>query len=392
MSIQKQPKETTFDTDAMIAEAIEQTGFNDFGLLPFRDGLTALADTYESLVLNPAGRRRCRKRLVTLLATRLRCEEMYKQVPAIEGQAITAPIFVVGLPRTATSALLNMFAVAPENRALLQWEAQFPDPWPGSEPGQEDPRYQRLVETLANKHNKAFHKIHYVDAETPEECLLLHAYAFSGGQLGFEIMFEPYRSWFKAQDLAPLYAYQLMQLKMLNWRMPGHRWWLKSPAHMWGIDAILEAFPDARFVWCHRDPKQVVPSISSMTRAVMGIYAGDCSHIDFKTMGRKVMDWYAESLERGLAAREKIPREIFVDCSQQEFIDEPLALTERIYGQFDLPFDADTRAALEVHVKANPKGKHGKHEYDLASFGLTEAIIADRFEFYTRDSRWPITR
>jgi len=373
----------SFDVDAIRAEAIERTGFSDFGGLPYRAGLKALAETYDRHVLDNAGRRRCRKRLVSLLATRLRCEEMLRQIPAIHEQTITAPIFVTGLPRSATSALLNMLAAAPGNRALLQWEAQF-------RPGQEDPRYQRLVETLANKHNEGFHKIHYVDADTPEECLLLHAYALSGGQLGFELMLEPYRSWFKAQDLEPLYAYQLMLMKMLNWRMPGDRWWLKSPAHMWGIDAILKVFPDARFIWCHRDPQRVVPSINSMNRTVMGIYAGDCGHIDAAKMGHAVMNWYAESLERGLAAREKLPQELFIDCSQQEFVDDPVGLAERIYTQFELPFDADTRSAIEAHAKANPKGKHGTHDYNLASFGLTKEIIEERFEFYTGNDRWPI--
>jgi hypothetical protein len=43
-------------------------------------------------------------------------------------------------------------------------------------------------------------------------------------------------------------------------------------------------------------------------------------------------------------------------------------------------------------VDANPKGKHGKHEYDLASYGLTREIIARRFAFYTDNKRWPISK
>ena len=91
------------------------------------------------------------------------------------------------------------------------------------------------------------------------ECVLLHAFAFTGVQLGFEIMLEPYRSWLLEQDLEPMYAYQKKQMQMLNWRNPGTQWMLKAPAHMWGIDAILKVFPDARFIWCHRDPQKVVP-------------------------------------------------------------------------------------------------------------------------------------
>jgi hypothetical protein len=306
-------------------------------------------------------------------------------------QQIAAPVFVTGLPRSGTSALLNLLATAPENRAILQWEVQFPDPWPDSQPGEEDPRYPYLAEALENSRDSEFAKIHYVDADTPEECVLLHSYAMHGVQLGFEIQLEPYRSWLLAQDLEPLYRFQKKLLQLLNWRNPGRQWMLKAPAHMWGIDAIMQVFPDARFVWCHRDPIKVVPSINSMNEVVLGMYAGDWSHLDRHAMGRNVMEWYARSLEQGLASRAGLPEELFVDCSQQEFVDSPLQLVEKVYAAFDLDLTADSRSVLHSHIEANPKGKHGRHDYRLEDYGLSREMIADRFEFYTSDQRWPIS-
>jgi hypothetical protein len=375
---------------ALVEAAQEATGFTDFGELPYQEGLEVLCETYEANVRDPAGRKRCQERLVNLLSVRLRCEDAFKRVPAIAEQEITAPLFVTGLPRSGTSALINLLSVAPENRGLLQWEVQFPDPWPDSEPGAEDPRYPYLVKALAANQNPEFQKIHYVDADTPEECVMIHAYAFSGVQLGFEIMLEPYRSWVLAQDLEPMYAYQKRQLQMLNWRNPGQRWTLKAPAHMWSLDAILKVFPDARFVWCHRDPVPVVASINSMNSVVMNMFAGDCSHMDQAAIGHAVMEWYAMSLERGLAARAKLPADRFVDCSQQELTDQPMAVLERIYEGFNLQLNTETRDSLQAHIDANPKGKHGKHQYDLASYGLTEEEVLRRFEFYTEDKRWPL--
>ena len=48
----------------------------------------------------------------------------------------------------------------------------------------------------------------------------------------------------------------------------------------------------------------------------------------------------------------------------------------------------ESRAALQAHVDANPKGKH---EYDLAIYGLTADSIDQRFDFYIRDGRWPLS-
>ena len=123
----------------------------------------------------------------------------------------------------------------------------------------------------------------------------------------------------------------------------------------------------------------------------MGMYAGDISHLDAGEVGRAVMDWYAMSLEHGLAQREKLPPELFIDCSQREFVEQPMAVVEKVYRAFDLPLSDESRAAMQAHVDANPKGKHGKHEYNLSEYGLTEEMIKDRFAFYTQDERWPIS-
>jgi Sulfotransferase family len=382
----------TFTADELIAEAIAQTGFDDFGELPFREGLAILLQTYDQNLKDPEGRKRCRDRVVMQLATRLKCENAFKTIPQWREQEIIAPIFVTGLPRSGTSALLNLLVSAPENRGLLQWEVQFPDPWPGSQPGDKDPRYDYLAKALEQTRDSDFAKIHFVDADTPEECVLLHAYAFGGVQLGFEIMLEPYRSWLLQQDLEPLYAYQKKQMQMLNWRNPGKQWMLKAPAHMWGIDAILKVFPDARFVWCHRDPQAVIPSINSMNKVVMNMYAGDYSHLDAGQIGRSVMEWYAQSLECGLAVREKLSPELFVDCSQQEFVEDPMAVVERVYEGFGMVLNDTSRAVLDTHISANPKGKHGKHEYNLQEYGLSRELIDQRFAFYTSDARWPISQ
>ncbi|MCP4195527.1 MAG: sulfotransferase [Proteobacteria bacterium] len=381
----------TFVAEELIREAQQQTGFDEFGEPSIREGLEVLLETYDRNILDPDGRKRCRERVVMQLATRLKCENAFRTITEIDKQEIVAPIFVTGLPRSGTSALLNLLVAAPENRGVLQWECQFPDPWPDTKPGEEDFRYPYLVKALDDNRDSDFSKIHYVDADTPEECVLLHAYAFNGVQLGFEIMLEPYRSWLLAQDLVPLYQYQKRQMQMLNWRNPGKQWMLKAPAHMWAVDAILDVFPDARFIWCHREPVAVTASINSMNRAVMGMYAGNHDHMDKSAIGNAVMEWYAMSLEKGLSEREQRDPSLFIDTSQSEFVSQPMAVVEKVYSGFGMELTDAARAAMHAHIDNNPKGKHGKHEYDVAEYGLTREIIEERFAFYTGDDRWPIS-
>ena len=49
----------TFDADELIAEAKQQTGFDDFGDLPYREGLEVLLETFDRNIKDPEGRQRC---------------------------------------------------------------------------------------------------------------------------------------------------------------------------------------------------------------------------------------------------------------------------------------------------------------------------------------------
>ena len=142
-------------------------------------------------------------------------------------------------------------------------------------------------------------------------------------QMGVEIMLEPYASWYREQDLGPMYRYYRDLLCLLDWQRPGERWLLKAPAHMWAIEPLLDCFPDVSIVWSHRDPLLCTASICSMTHAL-----ADGLAIDKTVLGPIVMDFYATSLERGLAARDRAGAASFVDVTHDEFVDDSLAVIE----------------------------------------------------------------
>ena len=175
-----------------------------------------------------------------------------------------------------------------------------------------------------------------------------------------------------------MYTYYRKTLQLLDWQRPGERWLLKAPAHMWGIDALLAVFPDVSIVWSHRDPLLCIASIASMTH----ILAKPLMDVDAKALGPVVMDFYATSFERGLAVRDRCDASRFVDIAHDDFVEDALAVAERIHRHFGLPLEDEARAAMQAHLDANPKGKHGTHQYDLDSFGLDAARVRERFADY----------
>jgi hypothetical protein len=189
---------------------------------------------------------------------------------------------------------------------------------------------------------------------------------------------EPYGSWFERQDLRAMYAYYRDLLKLLDWQRPGERWLLKSPAHLWALDVLVEMFPDVCIIWTHRNPLQIIPSYCSMMAALMGIRES----ADPQELGPRVLEHLALSLERGLAARDRSDPSRFIDVDYRQLVANPMATVRRIYGAFGLRLDDGTTAAMERHVAAEPQAKHGAHRYALEQFGLTPEMVRTRLADY----------
>ncbi len=370
-----------FSEAALLEAARQASGLADFGDPGFREGLRVLLRTYqETAGFSPKGRVRNHRRVVQLLANRLRIQESFRRHPEIRQRQIRSPLVLTGLPRSGSSALFNLLAADPAARPLRLWEALFPWPLEGHDPAQPDPRRDGVEAHYrrGREKNPDFTRIHYVSADTPEECVLLLAHDFCDVQMGIEPLMEPYASWFPKQDLRRPYAYYADLLRLLDWQRPGQRWTLKTPAHLWAIDVLVETFPDVNIVWTHRDPVECIASICSMLAALMVAR----ERFDPRELGPVTLEYYASSLERGLAARQALDPARFADVDYRAFVADPLASVESIYAHFALRLGPDVRDALRRHVEANPQGVHGRHQYALAEYGLTPESVRARFAGY----------
>jgi hypothetical protein len=373
--------EAGFSEAALLEEARRRTGLDDFGDPGFRAGLRVLLETYEKTArFSEPGRRRNRGRLLRLLENRLRVEAALARHPEIRRRPIRRPLVLTGLPRSGTSALQGLLAADPAARPLRLWEALHPWPLEGLRPGEPDPRREAVEERTARarEKNPAFTRVHYTSADTPEECVLLLSHDFCDVQMGIEVAMEPYASWFRRQDLRRTYAYYADLLRLLDWQRPGERWLLKAPAHLWAIDVLLATFPDAAIVWTHRDPLACIASVCSMTALLM---AGRES-FDPGELGPALLDFYAASLERGLALRERCDPARFLDVDYRAFVADPLASAARIYSHFGLPLADAAREVMARHARENPQGRHGEHRYRLEEWGLDAQRVRERFAAY----------
>lgn len=371
--------EAAFDVQTLLAEASAATGLSNFGAEDFKEGLQKLIETYTSNGFDERGIKRNRKRLLKLLQVRLKIEAAWQQHPEIRDVKIKAPMFLTGLPRTGTSALLNLLSQDTAARPLKLWEGMSPDPLPNNPLEAEDPRYVQLKAFYeeAHKKNPNFDKIHFTNADTPEECIHLLNHTFQDVQFGVETMMEPYGSWFQQQDHLPSYRYYADILRMLQWQRPGERWLLKTPAHLWALDCLVQLFPDCSIVITHRNPLECVTSYASMMESML--IGRD---FDRKQFGAVVMEYLARKVEASLRQREQIDPARILDLQFNDFIADGVGTARRIYQHFHLPMSAEVEQRFQRYADAHPMGKHGKHDYRLDEYGLTEQQIRDRFAFY----------
>jgi hypothetical protein len=67
-----------------------------------------------------------------------------------------------------------------------------------------------------------------------------------------------------------------------------------------------------------------------------------------------------------------------------------MGTVRRIYERFDEPLTAEAETAMQAYLANNQQGKHGKHSYDLAEYGLSKQGVRERFKDYIESYGIPV--
>jgi hypothetical protein len=368
--------------EKLLAVGRARTGLGDWGDDAFRQPLRLLLDSLEREAhLNFLGRIAARRWITQMLVNRLEIREMLRLHPEIANEPIRRPLFILGLPRTGTTLLHLLFAQDPANRVLRFSEGQAPAFQPAQRRLEPDPRSRQAARELKSLYYLAPHflAIHPLEADGPQECTALFANSFRSLQFEFTYNVPSYSAWLEQQDLADAYRYYAYQLRLLEWRQPAARWVLKSPAHLFGLDALLATFPDACIVQTHRDPLKVLASCCSLAAVLRGVTS---DHVVPCQIGRQFAAKWAAGLERALAARDRAGPDRFFDVHFQELLSDPLGVVQKIYARFGFPFASAVETRMRQALAENPRDKHGVHRYTLRQFELDPLQEARRFAGY----------
>jgi hypothetical protein len=372
-----------FVPQRLVATACEEAGSDDFGEDGWQPGLQRLTDgLINEARLSAIGVEIAYLDIMRALKNRLGVIDWRKKHPEVSRKPITAPIFIVGQPRTGTTILYDLLAQDPELRAPLTWEVDAPCPVPQPETYHTDPRIaqtQAGIE-LSEQIIPGFLAFHPMGALVGQECVRITAGEFVSMIFSVQYRLPSYYRWLLYEaDHAGAYRFHRIFLQHLQSGLSG-QWLLKSPAHLWHLDALLAEYPDALIVQTHRDPLNVISSIAALTHHLRRM-ASDESNI--AECAAQSYEEIVVGLEREMTMRDSgaVPAGRVIDVLFTDFMNDPGTTIKDIYRRLGRELRPDTAQRMRDFLAAHP-GDGGGSRYRWSDTGLDAADVRDRVSAY----------
>src|SRR6202453_4680151 len=378
--------ETKLTPERLIAEAAKGTRLD---AKPFSDphlveALGALTSSLrEGASLSPLGRLAARWDLKRMLSTLLILADTEREDPGILTRSLAPPIFIACLPRSGTTFLHGLLAEDPLNRAPRIWEAIYPHPEHRAAEFGAGRMKVELQLRIFNRLSPGIRNLHPIEADAPEECIEITSQVFRSPRYDDVYRAPSYRAWLDASGFDEGYRFLARFLRHLQGpAQTPRRWILKSPEHVFSVDALTRAFPDAILVFVHRDPGHVLVSAARLTELLRAPFT---TGIDRREIGRKVADYWQDGMQRMVEVADdpSFPlRSKLVHVQYRPLVSDPIGTIARIYDAFGLAFSQAAREAMSAMVARAPNGGYGANRYLPEEFGIDPERERERASVY----------
>jgi hypothetical protein len=373
------------EADVLIAAARDATGLDDFGDDRWREGLDRLvAALCDEAALNDRGVVAAAGDVLSYLTTRLRVVDWHRRHTDLARADVTPPIVIVGQARTGTTILFDLLAQDPANRVPLTWEVDHPIPPPETATYDCDPRIAEAQAQLdlVDLAIPGFKAMHPMGARLGQECVRITGGDFRSMIFPTQYHVPSYARWLLDEaDMRPAYRWHRRVLQVLQSRHHAARWVLKSPGHIWCLEALLAEYPGALLIQTHRDPLRVVASIASLLTTLRRL-ASDATTLP--AAAAEFADYLLDGFDRSVTARERgiLGADRVIDVQFRPFVADPVATVRTAYERFGMEMTPTVEARMRAFLTTNPQEKHGGHRYAFAGTGLDAGMLRERARRY----------
>ncbi|MFC7025270.1 sulfotransferase family protein [Promicromonospora thailandica] len=298
--------------------------------------------------------------------------------PRIADEPVEAPVFVVGMPRTGTTLTYNLLARSPGHRGPRLWEMTYPGLPVDATTQAALVRRTRRRFAMTSVLSDTWDTIHPMYAAAEEEDTFIRAHSELHSSA---VPMPEYLALLRDGDLRPDYRFLRDTLRLLSYGRPARRWVLKHPANLFHLSAIADVFPDARFVWTHRDPEVALASLCSLAESAQRIHRVERA-VDLHEIGREWLPLMADGVARALAQRADLGPDRVVDLAYDRLTREPGTALPELFDRLGAHWGPADEANLAAERDA-PR-RRPPHRYSLERYGLDPAEVRAAFGDYPR--------
>lgn len=335
----------------------------------------------QEAALSFSGRIAAKMDCMRMAGQHLLIEQALREAPEIENTKLPPPIFLIGWMRTGTTFVHRLLAQDPDTRTMPYWESMFPVP---AKTGR-DTRADELTRVLGQLRaiSPVYEAIHPMGAHEPEECVALFTNVFRTLQYNVQYRVPSYVEWLQSEDARIAYGQYRQQLQLVHHHRPhGKRFALKDPTHSVFLDTIVELFPEARFVFTHRDPATTISSMCSLYAYTRALFSDDVNPM---ALAPELMESYLPgSLERAVRRVDAMPPGRVAHVRAPDVFADPLGTMEGVYRDLGIELTDPARQSMRAMLEAERRKPKDLHRHSPEGFGLSAEAIRDRLSDYCR--------
>jgi len=159
---------------------------------------------------------------------------------------------------------------------------------------------------------------------------------------------------------------------------------LKSPPNTARIKLLLSIFPNAKFIFIHRNPYDVYVSNQQFWKVTQKIFAlGGATTEEINSI---ILDTYSKMMHRYLLEKDLIPNGQLIEIRYDDFIEQPLEGMRKIYEEIELDNFNYCENKMKSFIDGQKSFVRLKHEIPK----VEKEAVSRKFEPFIRHWNYPL--
>jgi hypothetical protein len=151
-------------------------------------------------------------------------------------------------------------------------------------------------------------------------------------------------------------------IKTVTLANKGKRFLSKNPPNTARITALLELFPEAKFIHIYRSPYKVYLSTKKMRKNVLDKLA--LQHASEEELEQQVTENYIRLMKSYFEQKEQIQKDKLVEIKYEDLTSNPIEQVKKIYSTLKLPGFEDALPEMKKYLEKQSKYKTNVYTID----------------------------